>query len=105
MEQFWVNTINLLKVKGISNHDLARRANIPYQTLVAWIKNDRCPRADEAYSIASILGTTVEFLVTGKPAPVTPKADIIVQFLERQIRDRETFMNSLSLRDISIAEP
>ncbi len=45
---------------------LARELGVAQNTLSGWIQRDSIPRADKAQAIASALGVTVEYLVTGK---------------------------------------
>ena len=90
---FWKNVQALMRGKDMSQSELASLTGISVQTLSGWISKGRIPRADEAYAIATKLGTTVEFLVTGKAGRTN--SDIILRFLEQQIADRKSFLESL----------
>ena len=70
MSAYWDNVLLLMGKKKISQVDLAKEINKTKGTVNTWIKRDTVPPADYAYKIATTLGVTVEFLVTGKnPEP------------------------------------
>ena len=57
----------LLKVNKITQKELAEQLNIRRPSISDWKKDGTYPRLDIAIKIAQILGTTTEYLVTGKP--------------------------------------
>lgn len=63
---FWVRTNELLKSLKMSQIDLASKAGISINTIRGWSHKGLFPNAYESVKIAEILGTTVEYLVTGK---------------------------------------
>jgi transcriptional regulator with XRE-family HTH domain len=65
----------LLKLKEITQTELAKRLNIRRTSISDWKRNNSFPYADVAVKMAELLGTTVEELVTGSPpAGVSPDA-------------------------------
>ena len=66
MLDFWSNVKNELEYRGISQKELAAEISESYNTLQSWINRDRLPNALQAVRISRALGTTVEFLVTGR---------------------------------------
>jgi len=66
MLEFWSNVKSELEYRGISQKELAAKINESYNTLQSWINRDRLPNAVQAVRISRALGTTVEFLVTGR---------------------------------------
>ena len=60
--QFWH------RYKELADKDLPiiLRTGISQPTLSSWKSRGIFPRADQAYLIAEAIGTTVEYLVTGK---------------------------------------
>ncbi len=66
MLDFWLNVKNELEYKGISQKELAEKIDESYNTLQSWINRDRLPDAVQTVKISRVLGTSVEFLVTGR---------------------------------------
>jgi transcriptional regulator with XRE-family HTH domain len=62
---FWDRVNALIKERKMTQESLAEAADVKYQTLRNWSAREIFPQAPEAFRIASALGTTVEFLVTG----------------------------------------
>lgn len=67
------------RFKDLSGKDLPviLKTSIKQSTISMWRSRKNFPRADEAVRIADALGTSVEFLVTGRDkeyAPCTPAA-------------------------------
>ena len=63
---FWERVNNLLVSKEISKKELAISARFNPSNITKGIKDGNIPAADTAVRIAQYLGTTVEYLVTGK---------------------------------------
>jgi len=63
---FKENLKNELNYSGMLVRDLARLSGVNKRTLDSYLSNnDNIPSAENAVKIAKVLGTTVEFLVTG----------------------------------------
>lgn len=65
VEIFWSNVKKLIKEQNTTQEWVANTAGISFRTFQNWMTRKRLPDADEAFKIASALGTTVEYLVTG----------------------------------------
>lgn len=52
--------------KGLKNSDVAKATGIPKQLFSDWKKRDSIPQAETLLKIANFLGTSVEYLITGK---------------------------------------
>lgn len=78
---FWIRVDNLWQ--GHSLKEFAYSAEIDYVLLLNWRTKKRLPALEQACRIAKILGTTVEFLITGQD-PEIPSAHLrdIVRKLE-----------------------
>jgi transcriptional regulator with XRE-family HTH domain len=63
--EFWKRVKRLISAHRISHEKFAAYIGVPSKTLSGWIYLDRIPDAYTAHDIASALGTTVEYLVTG----------------------------------------
>jgi hypothetical protein len=61
-EQFWLRYGKLVA----KDLPVILKTRIPSSTLSTWKKKNIYPRADEAFKIASAIGTTVEYLVSGR---------------------------------------
>lgn len=66
--EFWDRVKTLIKSKNITQEGLAKTAEINFSNMKQQIFYERCPDAIQATKIASALGTTVEYLVTGTEA-------------------------------------
>lgn len=64
MIAFWDRVRNLL-TDDLNQAWLCRQIGVPSGTMSTWITRERLPKADLAVRIASALGVSVEFLVTG----------------------------------------
>lgn len=54
----------LLTLKGMTVSELERLAGVSNSTIVRWQKST--PSADKLQKVAKILGTTIDFLITGE---------------------------------------
>lgn len=73
---FWTRTNRLIKLRKSKQESIALECGIPYQTFRGWVARRVYPDALEAVRIASVLETSVEFLVTGQESdPETKKSD------------------------------
>ena len=63
---FWKRVNKLIKEKETKQKAIADKCNISYQTFRGWVTRKTFPAGDETFLIAKALGTTVEYLVTGK---------------------------------------
>ena len=66
MEYFIERLEKRLKFRNVSKSELAEKIGIRRPTISEWKKNGSIPAADICLKIAEYLGTTVEYLVTGK---------------------------------------
>ena len=63
----------LAQAKGLSIPALEEMAGVSQSTIGKWKKV--MPKADALYRVACILGTTVDYLLTGKERPATVTGD------------------------------
>lgn len=80
---FWNNVNNLIKTRKVTQDDLCNQTGISLNTLRGWISKNVLPRAEEAVAIASALGTTVEYLVTGKTTDNAEVCELLRKALEK----------------------
>ncbi|MBR5400768.1 MAG: helix-turn-helix transcriptional regulator [Treponema sp.] len=69
MSDFWKRVDEEIEYKGINRASLARKCNFSVTNIGQGIKSGSTPSADTAVKIASVLGVTVEYLVTGSNSP------------------------------------
>jgi transcriptional regulator with XRE-family HTH domain len=62
---FWIRVKKLIAAHRISQEEFAEYLDVPLATFKGWIHYDRIPGAFTAYRIATALGTSVEYLITG----------------------------------------
>ena len=72
---FWENVDQELKFKGIERKQLGNQAGFPESYISKGIARGSSPSADLAVKIASVLGVTVEYLVTGSNTPSNKNKD------------------------------
>ena len=87
MLDFWSNVKNELEYRGISQKELAAEISESYNTLQSWINRDRLPNAVQAVRISRALGTTVEFLVTGRDEKFRADNTETIRLLEKAIEN------------------
>ena len=66
MSEFWKRVDEELEYKGINRAFLARKCDFSVTNIGQGIKLGSIPSADTAVKIASALGVSVEYLVTGE---------------------------------------
>ncbi|MCR5698550.1 MAG: helix-turn-helix domain-containing protein [Treponemataceae bacterium] len=66
MSDFWNRVDEELEYKGLNRAFLARECNFSVTNIGQGIKLGSTPSADTAVKIASVLGVSVEYLVTGE---------------------------------------
>jgi SOS-response transcriptional repressor LexA len=84
MEVFWNRVKDLLKDKKKTQEWLADEIATPKFTLYGWIKNNTQPPVGTAVKIASVLETSVEYLVEGNP-DIQP--EIVINKMENWTKD------------------
>ncbi len=87
MLDFWSNVKSELEYRGISQKELAAEISESYNTLQSWINRDRLPNAVQAVRISRALGTTVEFLVTGRDEKFRADNTETIRLLEKAIEN------------------
>ena len=70
---FWQNVENELNYKNISRKELSEKASFAVSGISLGLSHNSIPNADIAVRIAQVLGTSVEYLVTGKESRSLPK--------------------------------
>ena len=75
MSNFWLRVDEELEYLGKTRTYLANKCNFSLTNFNLGIKRDSTPSADTAVKIASVLGVTVEYLVTGSNSPANKKDD------------------------------
>ena len=66
---------SLLDEKGLKKSDLSRELNLPDQTVRNWFGRESLPGVDAALKVAKFLGVSVEYLMTGKDAAFSFRAE------------------------------
>lgn len=68
--KFRQNLRDELNYQGLTVKELAQKTGIPIRTLENYLgKRDSLPPVDNAFLIASVLGVSLEWLVTGERQP------------------------------------
>lgn len=86
--EFWDRVKTLIKSKNITQEGLAKAAEINFSNMKQQIFYERCPDAIQATKIASALGTTVEYLVTGEENnPLAEENKTLKEKIQKAIED------------------
>ena len=65
-ENFWKRVKDQAKAHKISLEKFAEYINVPKSTFFRWKKNNLVPDVVTSYNIATALGVSLEYLLTGK---------------------------------------
>lgn len=90
MLDFWIRVKNKIKETGSTQDSVAAAIQERADNFSRWIQRDRLPDAEQTYKIASILGVSVEYLVTGETSDYSDKIAKIKNDLLGVIRDLES---------------
>ena len=71
--------------RDMTQKELAEQINESYNTLQSWINRNRLPDAQQSVKIASVLQTSVEFLVTGKNDRISSANAKAIKLLEEAL--------------------
>ena len=82
-KKFWPQVNRLIEAKGMSLETLAIACQVPLSTLKGWIKNNYFPSVVEGYKIASKLGVSVEYLITGQKDPLKKNVETVRSLLRK----------------------
>lgn len=63
---FLENVKSKMNYSGLTQKELSEKTGISINTIRGWFSKDLIPDVYNAYRIAKVLNTTVEFLVTGE---------------------------------------
>lgn len=65
MIDFWKRIQEALESRKIPMAEVSRITGIPCSTISNWIRYDRYPTVDNAAKIANVLGTSIDWMMTG----------------------------------------
>lgn len=96
---FFENVKKLCKKKGLTIESVANNVGLTIDSYNSYKKHENLPRADIATKIADILGTTVEYLVTGeeKKELTVEDADFIFKLRQLSEKDKNTVLGLIEL--------
>ena len=66
IDAYWKRVFKLMKTHKISAEKFAEYIKIPRSTFYSWKRCKRSPEVGTAYNMATALGVSVEYLVTGE---------------------------------------
>jgi len=82
MSDFWNRVREALSAQGTTQEWVARKIGIRPDSFSRWIGRGILPSVDQGAAIASALGTTTEYLVTGKdPEGLSPRIHALAKSL------------------------
>ena len=85
IDLFWARVDYLLKLKRKTMTDLCNECEISYRSVNGQRTRKNFPKAEQLYVMAQYLGTSIEFLLTGKEPDykLPEKLQIIVDYLKK----------------------
>lgn len=98
-ELFWANTNNLIKARKTTQRTLALECGFTTRHIESLSTSLRIPRADEALIMAEALGTSVEWLLTGKEQNsifTTDEIEFLDKFRELDEGDKAVILSTLN---------
>lgn len=102
MTMFWDNVKEEVGFKNISYKELADKTGLLLQYLYNGISRKTTPSVDVAYKIASALGVTVEYLLTGNNLPGLNDDEMEVIRLYKTLSDSDKAMVKMVLSSVSV---
>lgn len=75
----------LLQQKNMTQKDLAARAGVTEAAMSHYLKGDRTPRASAITRIAEVLGTTVDYLMSGNEVDSTGEISYAKRLIARNV--------------------
>ncbi|MCL2319977.1 MAG: helix-turn-helix domain-containing protein [Treponema sp.] len=106
---FRENLREALDFSGLEQKELAYKSNMSLRNIENYLReNGSIPAADKAVQIAKILGVTVEYLVTGKNAPmkavpaIDPEIRKLIHNIKKLPKNKQhvVIQNALNLAEI-----
>ena len=80
---FWTNVKKEIKAQNTTQEWIAQNSGISFNTFQGWISKGIYPRVNEAVRIASLLNTSVEYLVEGTVLDSKRPVDVICRNLPK----------------------
>ncbi len=96
MLRFWQNVKDELEYNLLTQKELTKKIEISYNTMQSWITKNRLPDVEQALKIATVLNTSIEYLVTGK--------NIEQKDLKPQLQKILPTLNHLSSENLDLIE-
>lgn len=88
IEEFWIRISELIKQKNTTQRKLAIQCGFSERRIESLSSGSRLPDAFEITKIASALGTTVEYLVTGEESnPLAEENKALKSKIQKAIED------------------
>ena len=97
MDYFWKRVKDQIKAHKITEEKFAQYLGIPRSTFFRWLKYNVSPEAGTAYAIATALGVSVEYLVTGQDGK--SEAERMKQIEERKNTENQVKIMASKLLD------
>ena len=101
-ETFCGRLERIMKEKKILQKELAEKAGISNNGISTWKVTGVIPRADVAVKIATVLGVTVEYLVTGEIPGIDEKDELAYSVSKLSVEKRrvvQALVDSLEVFD------
>ena len=91
-EIFRKNFSNMMNETKTKQEDLARHAEVSYQTVSAWVKGRGYPRAEAMEKLCKFFGVKQSELTEPHEKPVTPEDTLILAYRTLPVEGKEKLL-------------
>ncbi len=88
--QFSVRLEKLLKIRGLTQKELAEKSEVTEAAISHYVKGDRTPRSAVLYRIAMALDTTSDYLIEGVPQDYVNEIKYAKRLIARNVDQMTT---------------
>jgi len=100
IEDFWERTNSLIKLRKTTQRVLSKECGFTERRIETLVSNGRLPDVMEAFRIANVLGTTIEYLVNGKEIGGFPQEIISIaqKIAGLNLNDRQDILDFIDIK-------
>lgn len=84
--EFWKRVFVLMENKHLAKTELSKLFSDSPRRVQNLSDGKRLPDLEEAQKIASVLGTTVEYLITGKEPEIKDRSSEVIKAVEKTLQ-------------------
>ena len=95
---FWTRLKGEIKAKNTTQEWISGRIGVPFGTFRKWMTRKTYPNLEEGQEIAKLLGTSVDYLLTGVESEELSdeERDLVRAYRKLSLADRENVMMAIN---------